>query len=152
MDSKTETLEHIKLVNNFMLKLSGHLLRRAREHDASKLEEPEKSMFDEVTGRLRGLTYGSDEYKAALKDLKPALDHHYLHNSHHPEHHSRGIDDMCLLDLVEMFCDWCAATERHEDGDIERSIEHNQERFGMSDQLCRIFRRTARWYDMGKRS
>ena len=32
------------------------------------------------------LTYGSDEYKACLTEMKPALDHHYAANRHHPEH------------------------------------------------------------------
>jgi hypothetical protein len=37
-----------------------------------------------------------------------------------------------------MLCDWKAATLRHDDGDIRRSIEINQERFGYSDELKQI--------------
>lgn len=47
------------------------------------------------------------------------------------------------MDLVEMICDWKAASERHNDGNIRKSIEHNAERFGMSPQLTRIFENTA---------
>ena len=51
------------------------------------------------------------------------------------------------LDVVEMFCDWKAATERHADGNLERSIEINRERFKMSDQLVAIFQNTRAWIE-----
>jgi hypothetical protein len=76
--------------------------------------------------------------------MKPALDHHYAQNRHHPEHHASGIAGMTLLDLIEMLCDWKAATERHEDGDMARSIQQNQERFGYSDELRLVLENTAR--------
>jgi len=39
-----------------------------------------------MTPKLAGSTYGSEEYKAFLGQMKPALDHHYAVNDHHPEH------------------------------------------------------------------
>ena len=71
--------------------------------------------------------------------MKPALDHHYIVSKHHPEHWSCGIDNMSLVDLVEMFCDWKSATLRTKDGDMAKSIEHNSKRFNMSPQLVKIF-------------
>lgn len=142
-DSTTETLQHIKRVNELMLSAAIEIINRAKIHDASKLVSPEKEMFDEVTGKLRGLTYGSDEYKQSLAELKPALDHHYSKNSHHPEHYENGINDMDLFDLIEMFLDWKAAGERHVDGNIYKSIEINKERFKISEQLVSILRNTA---------
>ena len=50
---------------------------------------------------------------------------------------------MNLLDLIEMFCDWSASSQRHHDGNIRKSIEVNADRFGMSPQLTRIFENTA---------
>lgn len=91
-DSTHDTLKHIRRVQELLIDAGLNLNWRGIVHDESKLEEPEKGMFDRATERLRGLTYGSDEYKASLKDLGPALRHHYLHNSHHPEHH-------CLMEL-----------------------------------------------------
>lgn len=142
-DSRPETRKHIREVQNRMLRVMDMLAARARVHDASKLREPELSVFDEWTPRLRGLTYGSELYKAALAEMQPALDHHYANNSHHPEHYAAGIAGMCLLDLVEMFCDWAAATMRHADGDLGRSIEINAKRFGIDPQLVSILRNTA---------
>ena len=113
-------------------------------HDKSKLLPPEKEVYDELTTGLKGLTYGSDEYLANLEAMKPAIKHHYAKNSHHPEHYSNGVDGMSLLDVVEMLADWKAASERHTDGDILRSLEINRERFGLSDQLYNILLNTLR--------
>lgn len=142
-DSIKDTLLHIKRVNELLLQFTKEIIDRAIQHDNSKLQEPEKPLFDKMTPLLKGLTYGSDDYKKALDELKPALDHHYANNSHHPEHYKNGIDDFTLVDLVEMFIDWKAASERHDDGDIFRSIEINKNRFGISEQLCKILKNTA---------
>ena len=74
------------------------------------------------------------------------LDHHYKHNPHHPEHHEAGVNGMTLIDLVEMFCDWLAAVERHADGDIFKSIEINTKRFNLSQQLVDILINTAKLF------
>jgi len=145
-DSTVDTLLHIKRVNELLLKVSKDLMYRATYHDNSKLTDPEKSLFDEFTPKLKGCTYGSDEYKSFLSSLKVALDNHYKNNSHHPEHYENGIDGMNLLDLIEMFLDWKAAGERHADGNIHKSIEHNKDRFKMSEQLVSIFKNTAEHY------
>jgi hypothetical protein len=143
-DSRTETEAHIKRVCDLLTDCLDNIARRQDAHDASKLETPEKELFDRVTGRLKGLTYGSEEYKQSLAELKPALDHHYANNSHHPEHYPDGIDGMSLLDLLEMLCDWKAAGERHADGSMERSLRVNKDRFKVSDQLQNILENTAR--------
>jgi hypothetical protein len=142
-DSSVETLKHIKRVNELLLMFCTMLMKRATIHDNSKLLEPEKSLFDLLTPKLKGLTYGSDEYKNCLIELQVALKHHYANNSHHPEHYKNGVNDFDLLDLVEMFMDWKAAGERHADGNIYKSIEHNKERFNLSDQIESVFKNTA---------
>lgn len=143
-DSTQDTLDHINKVRARLRECIGQLEVRASTHDASKLQPPEKAAFDEVTPLLRGLTYGSPEYHANTAKLGEALKHHYAVNSHHPEHYPNGLDGMTLLDVVEMLCDWKAASERHADGNLERSIEINQVRFSISPQLVSILRNTAR--------
>lgn len=142
VDSRIETYRHIQTVQGLLLKMVAHLLKRSEKHDQSKLVSPEVEVFDEFTPKLRETTYGSEEYKAFLAEMKPALEHHYAHNSHHPEHHTDGVRGMSLLDVVEMLCDWKAATLRHHDGDIRKSIEMNQKRFGYSDELRQILLNT----------
>jgi len=166
-DSRIDTYEHIAEVRARLHRMAKALLDRGEVHDRSKLVSPEREVFDEVTPRLRAMTYGSDEYKASLAEMGSALAHHYEANSHHPEHFTgssclqcgndesdpstcggprvslAGISGMTLLDLVEMLCDWDAATKRHADGDILRSIEVNQKRFGYSDELKQILLNTV---------
>lgn len=140
---KKDTMEHIGQVREFLMLVVGHLTERALAHDQSKLESPELEIFTEYTPKLKNSTYGSDEYKGFLVGMGEALKHHYEANSHHPEHYEVGIRGMNLLDVIEMFCDWKAATMRHADGDIYKSIEHNKNRFNMSDDLAQIFKNTA---------
>lgn len=142
-DSALETLKHIKRVNELLIMVSKNLLQRAADHDLSKLQEPEKSTFDKITPLLRGTTYGSDEYKRIMNENREAINHHQISNTHHPEYYENGIDGMDLLDIVEMFCDWKAASERHADGNIYRSIEIQEKRFNINPQLSNIFRNTA---------
>lgn len=144
-DSTAETLKHIKKVNNYLIDASTEILRRAKVHDNSKLEDPEKMTFDEMTPLLSSLKFGSPEYTESTKKMKPALDHHYKVNSHHPQFYQEGINGMNLFDLVEMFFDWKAAGERTKNGDIHKSIEINAERFGLSKQLRSIFENTANY-------
>ena len=117
---------------------------KAEMHDYDKIHnDKEKAMFDEYTPKLKHCTYGSEEYKSFLAGLKPSLDIHYANNRHHPEHFENGIRGMNILDVLEMFCDWKASSERHADGDIYKSIEINQKRFGYSDDLKSILKNTA---------
>lgn len=139
-----DTFRHIERVRNLLNKASIELLRRGEKHDQSKLESPEVELFTEFTPKLSATTYGSEEYNAYKKEMQVALDHHYANNRHHPEFHKNGINDMTLLDLMEMLVDWKAASERHNDGNILKSIEINGERFEMSKQLIQIFENTAR--------
>jgi len=148
-DSTVDTNKHIARVNELATLFSEKLLSQCKHHDESKLKEPEKPLFDIYSPKLKNCIYGSDEYKSYLKELKPALDHHYTKNSHHPEHYEDGINDMNLIDLLEMFIDWKASSERHENGDIVKSIEINKKRFNMSEQLANIFLNTV--YDFLQR-
>jgi len=188
-DSKDATVLHQHRVGHLLCDAADELIKRSETHDASKLESPEKELFDEFTPKLKGCTYGSDEYKEFLKGLKVALDHHYANNSHHPEHYILwkcpicsktkqeketwvsdngnrfclectgghaiyeaeltetdrivSVDGFDLFDLIEMFFDWKAASERHNDGNIFKSIEINTKRFNLSEQVVSILRNTA---------
>ena len=186
------TWDHINTVMRLLASAQIELMRRQFTHDQSKLLPPEVDTFAEFTPKLKGSTYGSEEYKGFLAAMKPALDHHYSHNRHHPEffdsreesksiaghitmakwacknacalpddiygyeqlqsfleqkqaEHQSSVNGMTLFDLLEMFIDWAAACQRHADGDINRSIEINQNRFNLSPQLVEIFKNTAPW-------
>jgi len=142
-DSTADTLTHIRNVQGKLNAVAIELTIRGEEHDESKLLPPEKAIFDEYTPKLKNSTYGSDEYKEFLSGMGEALKHHYENNRHHPEHFLNGINGMTLIDLIEMFCDWKCASERHADGDIYKSIEINSKRFNLDEQLKKILINTA---------
>jgi hypothetical protein len=146
-DSEADTRKHIARVGEL---LTTAIDRRIRRHDSSKLVDPEKAVFDRVTPRLKQLTYGSEEYTEQLKEMTHALDHHYANNRHHPEFHTNGIHDMNLMDLLEMLADWKAAGERHADGSLVASLEHNEGRFDIPPTIQKLLEDTARdlgWLD-----
>lgn len=142
-----ETLSHICRVRNLMNRLVFLQLKRSEEHDQSKLNSPEVELFTEYTPKLSKSEYNSPEYQEFLRNLKPALDHHYGRNRHHPENHKNGVDDMNIIDLLEMLCDWKAASERHNTGNLKKSIEINANRFNLSPQLVKIFENSINLFE-----
>ncbi len=155
-DSRPETWQHVYRVRYFVKRALANLERRMMAHDASKFEEPELAAFDKATPDLARFEYGSEEYRESLRKLKPALEHHYAHNDHHPEHFENGVRGMSLMALLEMLCDWRAASERvkqrTDDPEkvktFESGLAYNQERFGYSDELAEILLNTARELEM----
>lgn len=113
----------------FLLRLAFKLVCRAFTHDLSKYGWTETKHFARTIRKLRHSTYGSDEYFALLETIKPAIEHHYAANRHHPEHWGDGIKDMGAIDELEMICDWCAACKKHKDGNPVHSAAVNAQRF-----------------------
>lgn len=139
-----ETYKHVKQVRENLNLVIKELIDRGQKHDDSKFESPEVEIFGEHTEELAKVEYGSEEYKECLARVKPAIDHHYSKNRHHPEHWPNGVNDMTLIDLIETLVDWKAATQRNKNGNIRKSIEINAERYGLSPQLRKIFENTVR--------
>lgn len=173
-EAKFKTMRHIETVRNFLSAFIVELVNRQIAHDQTKLLSPEVEYLETHTSKLRGLTYGSPEYHKCLEEMAPGVEHHYKENYHHPEHfpvfkckacgneymdekpefcecNGREFDKvislkrMNLVDIVEMLADWKSASLRHHDGDLLRSIEINQKRYGYSDELKEILLNTAVW-------
>jgi hypothetical protein len=173
---KFETEKHISNVSAMIDKIIVMLMERSINHDKSKLEEPEFSTFMIYTEKLKDSIYGSDEYNQSLKEMKPALDHHYANNRHHPEHYTKYVCNECskeyiklqakcdqcghlqlqaesdisqmnIVDLIEMICDWKAATLRSADGNLKKSIEINSNRFKINNQLKQILLNSVDLFD-----
>lgn len=148
-DSAPDTLAHIKLVDKYLRFIAHQLLIRGQEHDLSKLSSPEKEAFDTHTPNLQHLEYGTEEYTQNLVEMQEALNHHYSINRHHPCYHKDKILGMNLVDIIEMFVDWCATTTRHEHGDINKSIEINKDRFHYGEVLEAVFKNTVKEFNIG---
>jgi hypothetical protein len=139
-----EVLQHVLRVQHFLNVIVHELLKRGEDHDKSKLESPELETLTKFNPETR---YGSTEDEAERKSIQSALDHHYARNRHHPQHYPNGVADMDLVDIVEMFCDWKAATERYYNGNLLKSVEVNADRFGLPLMMVKVFENTAKLLD-----
>lgn len=139
-----ETQSHIDRVRYFLQRIMLYISIRAEGHDASKFHSPEREGYMRLSEKLCGVSYGTPEYAAALASERETIEHHYACNRHHPQHFKNGIDDMNMIDILEMLCDWGA---RHDDahGAFADFLDVQQERYGFSDQLLRIMQNTAEY-------
>jgi len=135
-DCTKDVLEHKGRVIRLLLDMAFDLTGRAFSHDNSKLEDPiEKELFDKWTPELRQRPFGTDEYKQALEQMGEGVKRHYFANRHHPEHFENGVNEMTLVDVMEMVCDWQAAAQAK---GAEVDLDYLAERFGLGDQLTNI--------------
>jgi len=145
-DCTLDVLKHKKQVESILLCWSEFVKSRGLHHDDSKLNDPtEKAMFDHWTPELRRVTFGTDEYKAALEGMGEGVKLHYQANRHHPEHFENGVNGMTLIDLIEMVADWMAAADRN---NVSVDLIKGAERFDLSDQLIDIIANTLREEDL----
>lgn len=148
-DSTAETPRHIHRVRDHLSTVISALLERDRVYDAPKFSDVEKPVMDNIYSCLRGLSYGSPEYLALVREAWPGLQHHYRHNTHHPEHYEDGVAGMDLFDLVETFCDWKSASERNPTDGVR--LDHNARVYAIAPQLTQVLANTlARWPEDGK--
>jgi hypothetical protein len=144
---KIKVQEHQVAVRRHLNNVIGEFWCRYQGHDKSKLEEPEFSIFDKHFSNLSKHEYGSSGYLDQMKLVQEATAHHYSVTRHHPESFHAGVNGMSLIDLIEMLCDWLAATSYGPNGNIQKSIEFNTQRFGLSDQMVCVFKNTASWLE-----
>lgn len=87
----------------------NYMDKRIPLHDKTKYSDEE---FYGYRVRWYPVTEEEKEYANMDEDYylyKIALKHHYIHNSHHPDHYIREdgfIMDMPIHDILEMLCDW----------------------------------------------
>ena len=145
MSAELATRKHMQRVSELLGEFAILLIQRAAVHDLSKLTPMEICPLSDMQRLIDAegqAPYGSDEYKRRTALLGPMLENHYADNSHHPEHYGNGVNGMDLLDLVEMFLDWKAASERGEESAM--NLSHSVVRFKIEPQLGDIFVNTAK--------
>jgi len=154
--NKQDTLEtivnigkHIKYVQQNMQLIIDKLTKRAIEHDESKYfpDEVEDHFFS--PSRPTGAAYDSDEYREWQETMKnyPGTVLHKTRNDHHPEHYA-DINDMPLIALIEMVCDWKAAHQiQNSEGDWKDSIEINDETYKFNCHQLWVIRQVAQLLD-----
>ncbi len=148
-DFVKDLVDHKQRVASHLQSIANDLFRRAFIHDNSKFSPEEFEAYEEAFPELQHYAYGTEEFKAALRKIKPAIQHHYAHNDHHPEYSEAGINGMNLVQIIEMLSDWMAASERSQTNFLQ-GLEMNKERFHIDDQLFEVIKNTVKWYDPNK--
>lgn len=125
---------HVRAVKNNLIlfanafnsekEMQEQIWNRVMHHDDSKTKAPEYVPYVWRYWKVKCLTEGVPEN---LKDSftveyfkDPSLDqeirdgifHHITHNRHHPEWHP-DHDDMNMIDIIEMVCDWYAVSKEY---------------------------------------
>jgi Family of unknown function (DUF5662) len=139
------TQAHINRVAELIGEVNSELTYRAVYHDQSKFDPIEAGPLQEMQDlidREGQAPYGSDEYRRRTALLGPMLEHHYALNPHHPEHWSNGIASMTILDVVEMLCDWKAASERGNDPAL--NLTYLAQKYSIEPMLLSILQNTCR--------
>jgi hypothetical protein len=139
------TQAHINRVAELIGEVNSELTYRAIYHDQSKFDPIEAGPLQEMQDlidREGQAPFGTDEYRRRTALLGPMLEHHYAKNSHHPEHWSNGIASMSILDVVEMLCDWKAASERG--GDSAINLTYLAQKYSIEPMLLSIMQSTCR--------
>lgn len=143
-DAKVITRKHIDRVGELGREFIARFVHRLDTHDQSKLEPQEiipLQELEDLREREGDAAFGTPEYERRKGLLGPMLAHHYANNSHHPEHYQDGVAGMDLLDLVEMFVDWKAASERGNEPAM--NLTFAIEKYKIEPQLASILRNTA---------
>lgn len=162
---------HRDFVRLALLHVVHDIERRSLEHDASKMLDDEFSGFARINAIARVNKFGSEEYKASMKQERATIDLHFSRNSHHPERPQllgelaeadSGLPDdytywsardrahMTFLDVIEMVCDWWGARKGYGDSRTWReSVELNFKSKGhlLSSEQLWLAREVAAFID-----
>lgn len=144
-DYLTDLVEHKRLVAQYLQVIADDLFRRAAVHDNSKFSPEEYEAYEEAFPGLQKYAYGTEEFKAELAKIQPTITLHYRVNDHHPEHFPDGISGMNLIQIIEMACDWLAASHRSQTS-FAKGLDINKQRFGIDDQLFGSIKATIEHY------
>lgn len=144
-DTETYIRSHIERVRKKLNVLIDILTKRAINHDKSKLEEPELSLWKKMDQEPR-YPYGSEEYKDKVRRYSDLFNMHYEKNPHHPEHFPNGIQDMTLIDLMEMMCDWISYKDYIRVTEAINIVDKQSNRFGYSDEIKNVLINTILEY------
>ena len=140
--------EHRDRVAFYLNQIVRELLERSLNHDESKFGPEEFPVYAKAIDKFETHHFGTPGYVEAKNSIASATKHHYEHNRHHPEHYSDGIAGMDLVDLIEMLCDWKAATLNHKDvpGNMAKSMEFGIRQYKISPQLAKVLYNTIQNY------
>lgn len=141
--TKEYIISHKRAVQRWMQKFGIILLKRGEEHDNSKLEEPEFSGWCKMDEEPR-YPYGSYEYNEKIKRFHPLFVEHWKKNRHHPEYFNYNFEDMDLIDMVEMLCDWLSYRDCITYSEASKLVSTQCDRYNFSDDVKELILNTLK--------
>lgn len=154
LNTLNHILNHRENVKERLLFLADELYKRAYHHDDSKLQYPELEWLIEMDKEPR-YEYGTPEYFDKMQRWDKFFQHHYAHNRHHPGHFSdcpenlvrgTGVNGMNLVDLCEYVIDIISYQKELHLSTANDTVDKQQERFKLDDQLSSILKNTLSDY------
>jgi hypothetical protein len=124
--------QHKGWVNKYIVKVVHLLRERADGHDDDKYKDPLKRIYSKNFDALCKTTFRSPEYNKIVgsEEFQEAFKIHTKNNRHHPQHFENGVEDMNLIDIIEMLCDWKAASDRTgRKQSVKEGMELNYEKY-----------------------
>lgn len=144
-DSTLDTLRHSRRVDELLLEVIASLQARVTRHDRSKMQDPEKEMFDsghvaaqDIDLRLRRVQGPPRRHgRRAGPPLRqqPTLPGALRRWRQRYDLGRPRRDAGRLEGSYRTPVDWKAATERHDDGNLARSLPIQAERFQIAEQI-----------------
>jgi hypothetical protein len=133
--------DHREKVAANMSVVAELIQRRGDVHDITKLMSPEVELAraaDKCLGPRKGL----ENRRGKCSHVDAFIAAHYCNplNSHHPEHFENGVEDMNMIDMLEMLCDWRACCS----GNFSDTLDRGFARFKVSGPLRSLMRKTCK--------
>ena len=140
--------KHIGFIRDDLIEIIHQLYLRALHHDDSKWTDDERPYYEKSDEAVNFYGKDIDSYEELLKITAPitapAIKHHFEVSKHHPEHYKNGVNDMSLVDIIEMVCDWHSSAKTR---GLPLDCEFNFKRFGIDEQLQKIIENTIKELD-----
>jgi len=133
-------IRHKVYVFFFILKACRALIVRGLKHDLSKFSKEEFEYVYILSTKGGGVKFGSKQYYSLVDSIMPAKLAHSSRNSHHPEYYDGKIERMTHLDIIEMQCDWAAASKRS-GGSLSNSMIINSKKYNISSLMQQKLRK-----------
>jgi hypothetical protein len=123
-----------------MVPLMRQLLHRALVHDLSKFNPDESGLMSQKIHLKKRTDYtDKKEYQKQLDFIGSSLKEHFKRNSHHPEHHEKGVQGMNWLDLMELLIDWWASSHSNANGNPFKSLASAGKKYEVPAEICEVF-------------
>lgn len=137
------TMIHKYLVIKVCLKMSKYLydngdsnmafllLKRANNHDNSKLVGPELQLLSNLGCKkeiFKNPNIQLSKYESEI------IENHWKNNRHHPEHFNE-VQEMSELDIIEMVCDWYARSLQYTTNFLDFVKTRQENRFHFPNEM-----------------